>query len=70
MTDAGIGLKSEVRACESFKFNGGAAQDVALALADAVRHRAWVETHATKFLKLWGLIFPDEETLAEAGTRS
>ena len=52
MTDAGIGLKSEVRACESFKFNGGAAQDVALALADAVRHRAWVETHATKFLKL------------------
>ena len=35
-------------ACESFKFNEGPPQDVALALADAVRHLAWVETHATK----------------------
>ena len=41
-----------LKACESFKFNGGPAQDVALALADAARHRAWVETHATKFHKL------------------
>ena len=40
------------RACESFKFNGGPPHDVALALADAVRHRAWVETHATKTHKL------------------
>ena len=28
------------------------AQDVTLALADAVRHLAWVETHATKIHKL------------------
>ena len=40
------------REYESFKFNGGPAQDVALALADAVRHLAWVETHATKIHKL------------------
>ena len=44
--------RSAPEACESFKFNGGPAQDVALALADAVRHLAWVETHATNIHKL------------------
>ena len=51
------------RACEFFKFNGGPPQDVALALADAVRNLAWVETHATKTHKLGAMM----ATLVQAG---